>query len=139
MKLGVNQIAMLYYAGGLLLMKGISLLMLPVLTHLLAPREYGQLEVLLTIINLGSLILGFGLVDALYRFAGMAADEGERKQVVARVFGLVWIIALASLVLLWWLAPLVQRLLLQRVDSLGPLWNNAKLETLRMADVLQAR
>lgn len=111
MRLGVNQIAMLYYAAGLLLMKGISLLMLPVLTHLLAPREYGQLEVLLTIINLGSLILGFGLVDALYRFAGMAADEGERKQVVARVFGLVWIIALASLVLLWWLAPLVQRLL----------------------------
>ena len=37
------------------------------------------------------------------------------------------------------LAPLVQRLLLQRVDSLGPLWANAKLETLRMADVLQAR
>ena len=32
---------------------------------------------------------------------------------------------------------LVQRLLLQRVDSLGPLWANAKLETLRMADVLQ--
>ena len=31
----------------------------------------------------------------------------------------------------------VQRLLLQRVDSLGPLWANAKLETLRMADVLQ--
>jgi len=35
------------------------------------------------------------------------------------------------------LAPLVQRLLLQRVDSLGPLWANARLETLRMADVLQ--
>lgn len=111
MKLGVNQIAMLYYAVGLLLMKGISLLMLPVLTHQLLPREYGQLEVLLTIINLGSLILGFGLVDALYRFAGMAQNETERKQVVARVFGLVWIIALASLVVLWLLAPQVQRLL----------------------------
>ena len=32
-----------------------------------------------------------------------------------------------------------ERLLLQRVDSLGPLWANAKLESLRMADVLQAR
>ena len=111
MKLGVNQIAMLYYAVGLLLMKGISLLMLPVLTHQLLPREYGQLEVLLTIINLGSLILGFGLVDALYRFAGMAQNDAERKQVVARVFGLVWVIALASLVVLWLLAPQVQRLL----------------------------
>lgn len=108
MKLGVNQIAMLYYAGGLLLMKGISLLMLPVLTHQLLPREYGQLEVLLTLINLGSLILGFGLVDALYRFAGLAKDEQERQQVVARMFGLVWLIALASLVLLWLLAPVVQ-------------------------------
>ena len=37
------------------------------------------------------------------------------------------------------LAPLVQRLLLQRVDSLGPLWVNARLESLYMADVLQAR
>lgn len=37
------------------------------------------------------------------------------------------------------LAPLVQRLLLQRVDSLGPLWVNARLESLHMADVLQAR
>ncbi|ANB51319.1 lipopolysaccharide biosynthesis protein [Aeromonas veronii] len=114
MKLGVNQIAMLYYAGGLLLMKGISLLMLPVLTHQLLPREYGQLEVLLTLINLGSLILGFGLVDALYRFAGLAKDEQERQQVVARMFGLVWLIALASLVLLWLLAPVVQAWLRMR-------------------------
>ena len=45
MRLGVNQIAMLYYAAGLLLMKGISLLMLPVLTHLLAPRELSLIHI----------------------------------------------------------------------------------------------
>ncbi|PJG60143.1 lipopolysaccharide biosynthesis protein [Aeromonas cavernicola] len=111
MTLGINQRAMLYYAVGLLLMKGISLLMLPVLTHMLVPQEYGQLEVLLTLINLGSLILGFGLVDALYRFAGLAKDDQARQAVVANLFGLVWLIALGSLLLLWWLAPIVQALL----------------------------
>ncbi|MBU0891223.1 MAG: hypothetical protein KKH21_10095, partial [Gammaproteobacteria bacterium] len=35
------------------------------------------------------------------------------------------------------LAPLVQRLLLQRVESLGPLWAKAKLESLHIADVLR--
>ena len=35
------------------------------------------------------------------------------------------------------LAPLLQKLLLQRVESLAPLWAHAGLETLHLADVLQ--
>ena len=35
------------------------------------------------------------------------------------------------------LAPLLQKLLLQRVDSLTPLWTHARLEALHLADVLQ--
>ncbi|MDA1378993.1 hypothetical protein PCI56_02915 [Plesiomonas shigelloides subsp. oncorhynchi] len=44
--------------------------MLPVFTRYLSPAEYGQLEVLLALVNIGTLLLGLGLVDALYRFAG---------------------------------------------------------------------
>ena len=36
------------------------------------------------------------------------------------------------------LAPLVQKLLLERTPSLAPLWQRAGLETLRMADVLES-
>ncbi|MGL5237645.1 MAG: oligosaccharide flippase family protein, partial [Plesiomonas shigelloides] len=58
---------MFFYGLGLILMKGISLIMLPVFTRYLSPAEYGQLEVLLALVNIGTLLLGLGLVDALYR------------------------------------------------------------------------
>ena len=96
-----------YYGVGLLLMRGVSLLLLPLLTHALTPDEYGELELLLSVINLGSLLLGFGLVEALYRFAGVVA-QSERRAVVARAMGLAWLIALAALPLCWLAAPLVQ-------------------------------
>lgn len=100
-------IVMGYYGVGLLLMRGISLLLLPLLTHALTPDEYGELELLLSVINLGSLLLGLGLVEALYRFAGVA-DATQRRAVVARAMGLAWLIALLSLPLCWLAAPLVQ-------------------------------
>ncbi|MGL4826617.1 MAG: lipopolysaccharide biosynthesis protein [Vibrionaceae bacterium] len=111
MLIGTNTIAMIYYAGGLLLMKGLSLLMLPVLTHTLLPAEYSQLEILLTIINLGSLLLGFGLVDTLYRFVGAASCESERKAIAAKFFTLVWLIALIGSFILTAITPLVQSML----------------------------
>lgn len=59
---------MLFYTLGLLLMKGVSLLMLPVITHYLSPTEYGMLDALLTWLNVLGIILGLGLSEALYRF-----------------------------------------------------------------------
>lgn len=60
---------MMFYALGLLLMKGISLLMLPVITRYLSPAEYGVLDALLTWLNVLGIILGLGLTEALYRFS----------------------------------------------------------------------
>lgn len=59
---------MLFYGLGLALMKGVSLLMLPVITRYLSPTEYGILDVLLTWMNVLGIILGFGMADILYRF-----------------------------------------------------------------------
>ena len=78
----------LYYGLGILLMKGLSLFMLPVFTAYLLPAEYGRLEVILALASIGSLLLGFGLSDALYRYAGLAESQGERQAVLRNVFSL---------------------------------------------------
>ena len=73
----LNQSAL--YGLSIFLMKGISLVMLPIYTSYLMPSDYGRLEVLVVFANIVSIILGFGLVEALYRFVGLA-DSIEKKQ-----------------------------------------------------------
>ncbi|MFC1747537.1 lipopolysaccharide biosynthesis protein [Pseudomonadota bacterium] len=101
----------IYYGLGLVMMKGISLFMLPVFTSYLSTTEYGRLEVLLALANIGTLILGFGLVDSLYRFAGMAENDQQRREVSARAFGLTTLITLAALLVVQLAAPLIAQLL----------------------------
>lgn len=60
----------LCYGLGIVLMKSISLLMLPYITHHLTPASFAQLDLLVTSANLLSILLSMGLIDALYRFAG---------------------------------------------------------------------
>lgn len=60
----------LLYGVSIALMKGISLIMLPFITHYLSQDAFGRLEVLLSIAAFGSVIVSMGLMDALYRFAG---------------------------------------------------------------------
>ena len=73
----LNQSAL--YGLSIFLMKGISLVMLPIYTSYLMPSDYGRLEVLVVFSNIVSIVLGFGLVEALYRFVGLA-DNIEKKQ-----------------------------------------------------------
>ena len=73
----LNQSAL--YGLSIFLMKGISLVMLPIYTSYLQPSDYGRLEVLVVFSNIVSIVLGFGLVEALYRFVGLA-DGIEKKQ-----------------------------------------------------------
>ncbi|AZZ92825.1 lipopolysaccharide biosynthesis protein [Hahella sp. KA22] len=75
-----------YYGLGLVLMKGVSFVMLPVITHYLSPHEYGRLDVLLTLMNLLGLVIGLGVVDAMYRFAGMASSEQQRRKVIGSAY-----------------------------------------------------
>lgn len=73
----LNQSA--FYGLSIFLMKGISLIMLPIYTHYLNPVDYGRLEVLVVFSNIASIALGFGLVEALYRFVGLADNEEDKK------------------------------------------------------------
>lgn len=90
----LNQSAL--YGLSIFLMKGISLIMLPIYTSYLMPNEYGRLEVLVVFANIVSIILGFGLVEALYRFVGLADGIEKKQRHAAECLFVAGIIALIS-------------------------------------------
>lgn len=90
----VNQSA--FYGLSIFLMKGISLIMLPVYTHYLTPADYGRLEILVVFSNIASIALGFGLVEALYRFVGLAEGHKNKQRHAAECLLVAGVIAILS-------------------------------------------
>ncbi|MDD1794668.1 lipopolysaccharide biosynthesis protein [Enterovibrio makurazakiensis] len=92
----------LLYGSSMALMKGISLLMLPFITHQLPQAEFGLLEIISSIAALGSILVGLGLEDALYRFVGGSKTQRERLTMAARIFTLT-LITCAVIIPLGWI------------------------------------
>ncbi|WP_223824097.1 lipopolysaccharide biosynthesis protein [Candidatus Enterovibrio escicola] len=97
----------LLYGSSIALMKGISLLMLPFITHHLPQAEFGKLEIISSIAILGSILIGLGLEDTLYRFVGGSTSERERKLIAARIFTLTLIIGILVISMVWTLVSLL--------------------------------
>lgn len=84
----------LLYAFSIALMRGISLIMLPFIAQYLSPEEFGQVELLSSIAMVGSVLVGLGLEDALYRFAGIAKTEQLKKKAASLIFTLTIIMTI---------------------------------------------
>ncbi|MEE8378837.1 MAG: oligosaccharide flippase family protein [Gammaproteobacteria bacterium] len=92
----------LLYGCSIALMKGVSLLMLPFIAHHLSTDEYGRLEVITTLAIIGSILVGMGLENTLFRFAGASQDQKERTRLASEIFGLTLIIGSVSWFLGWY-------------------------------------
>lgn len=101
----------LIYASALGLSKGLALIMVPVATHFLSPADYGRLDVLQTLADLLSIVIGMGLAETLFRFAGSADDPLERKAASANIFGMALLLGSFALIIGQLLAPQISRLL----------------------------
>ncbi len=88
-------------------MKGVSFFMLPVIAGHLEPAEYGQLDVLLTLMNWLGLIAGLGIVEACYRYVGVASDREEQHAIIANAYLLAASCALLILVVSLPLLPVL--------------------------------
>ncbi|KTD04748.1 oligosaccharide flippase family protein [Fluoribacter gormanii] len=64
-----------YYGIGLVIAKLVAIFMLPIMTGILSPAEYGTLEILQTFINILLTIFCLGQGDAIFRFGGMASTK----------------------------------------------------------------
>jgi O-antigen/teichoic acid export membrane protein len=97
-------------------MKGISFVMLPITARFLTTEAFGYLDVLLTALNVGSLVIGFGLVEGFYRKAGK--DKGNLNALAANTYSSQTVIALIFLLISLFLL-LVSQQLLPDFDSLN--------------------
>jgi O-antigen/teichoic acid export membrane protein len=85
------------YAVAVLFQRGIGFLLLPLYTRVLAPEEYGQLAVVLTISAGVSTLLSFGLETAVFRTYILLHDAPEKRSGFVNSVGLLAILGPASL------------------------------------------
>ncbi len=76
------------YAIGLFIMKAVSLLLLPFIASHLNPSEYGTLEILLTLINIASIVLCLGLGESLFKFCSEVKSKAIKIEICANASAL---------------------------------------------------
>lgn len=97
----------LLYGASIALMKGVSLLMLPFIANHITAEEFGRLEVITTLAVIGSILVGMGLEDTLFRFAGPESDIEKRRYISAEIFTLTIIIGVLTLIGGVMIAPII--------------------------------
>lgn len=98
--------SLLFYGLSIVLMKGLSLFMLPFIARYLTPDQMGRLELLTTAAMLMSLFVAMGLEDCLFRFAGVINGKA-RQAVVASLYSWGLVFGAVAFAIGYYLAPLV--------------------------------
>ncbi|NRA85045.1 MAG: oligosaccharide flippase family protein [Gammaproteobacteria bacterium] len=93
------------YGASIILMKSVSLLMLPITAFYLRPEQFGQLELLTSIAMICSILVGLGLENTLFRYAGTNVDFDKKKQIAANILILSLLTGTLALAIGWYLAP----------------------------------
>ena len=115
------------YTAASVLSKLIALFLLPIYTAYLTPADYGAAEVMLASLIAASIVVRFGVIEAILRFFYLA---GERPEAVVRTgfASLFWTATAAALIALPFAEPISEALLeeedagLARLAILG-LWH----------------
>ena len=94
----------IYGLGGLV-SRILAVLLLPLYTHYLSTSDYGQIETLVALVTVLTIVLRFGISSAFFRFYFDADDDNGRRLVLRTsfwftmamaTFGLVAVVALAA-------------------------------------------
>jgi O-antigen/teichoic acid export membrane protein len=98
------------YTAASILSKVIAVALLPLYTRYLTPKDYGAAEILFAAVVTASIIVRFGLIEAILRFYYL--DEEDPARVVKATFAaLFWLATLGALVALPLAGPLSELLL----------------------------
>jgi O-antigen/teichoic acid export membrane protein len=73
------------YTVGVVLNRVISIIMLPIYTRCLTPRDYGTLELLTMTTDVFGMLAGLGLTAAVFRYYYKYETEAERNMVISTV------------------------------------------------------
>jgi len=98
------------YTAASIVSKVIAVALLPLYTRYLSPADYGAAEVMFAAIVSVSIVVRFGLIEALLRF--YYKDDEDPARVVSSTFaGLFWFATLGALVALPFATPISEALL----------------------------
>jgi O-antigen/teichoic acid export membrane protein len=98
------------YTAASILSKVIAVALLPLYTRYLSPKDYGAAEILFAAVVTASIVVRFGLIEAILRFY-YKDDEDPAKVVAGSFAGLFWLSTLGALLLLPFAGPLSEALL----------------------------
>jgi O-antigen/teichoic acid export membrane protein len=98
------------YTAASVFSKLIAVALLPLYTRYLTKSDYGDAEVMFSAVVLASIVVRFGLIEAVLRFY-YSADERPREVVSSSFAALFWFATIASLALLPFAEPIAEALL----------------------------
>lgn len=98
------------YTAASILSKVIAVALLPLYTRYLTPADYGAAEILFAAVVLVSIVVRFGLIEAILRFYYLE-DEDPDKVVKSTFAGLFWLSTLGALLALPFAGPISELLL----------------------------
>jgi len=82
----------IHYALAIAGLKGISLLMLPIVTRFLSPESYGELNFLVSIGAMLSIFLGFGMAEMMFQFTAKIASS-ELDAFITRCIKFIFLVS----------------------------------------------
>ena len=88
------------YAALTALAKGMQFLLLPILTRLFSPAEYGFVELVATVMGLVTILMSFSIESAVARQWHAAEASGETRPLVSAALGFVTLAGALSLAVL---------------------------------------
>lgn len=94
------------YTASVIMIKGFSILTIPLVARYLSPADYGHLDVAVSVVECVGLFAALGLADTMFRFATVEKGEAQRR-VISEVAGSGLLIALVLAVVFQLLAPWV--------------------------------
>jgi O-antigen/teichoic acid export membrane protein len=115
------------YTAASILSKVIAVALLPLYTHYLTPADYGAAEVMFAAIVSASIVVRFGLIEAVLRF--FYKDDEDPARVVSSSFaGLFWFATIGALIALPFATPIAEALLDPKTAAeVGPMAELARI------------
>jgi O-antigen/teichoic acid export membrane protein len=109
------------YTAASIFSKVIAVALLPLYTRYLTPEDYGAAEVLFAAVVVASIVVRFGLIEAILRF--YYRDDEDPGEVVRSSFaGLFWVSTVGALLALPFATPIAEALLdPKNAAAVGPM------------------
>ena len=122
------------YTAASILSKVIAVALLPLYTRYLTPGDYGAAEVMFAAVVSASIVVRFGLIEAVLRFY-YKDDEQPREVVKSSFAGLFWLSTIAMAIAMPFAGPISELLLVRPAADLARI-SIAGLWVLTMSEFL---